>query len=73
MVIFTASDGYVVTLPLSQIDPDFAAGAVVVADGKAGQPLDAKEGPFRLIVEGDKRPGRAARNLVSIELRDIKP
>lgn len=72
VMIFTASDGYVVVLPLSQVDGDFATGAVAVADGKDGKPLAASEGPFRLIVQGDKRPARSVRNLTGIELRDLR-
>jgi hypothetical protein len=71
VLIFRAADGYVVALTLAQTDQEFGAGAVVVADSRDGRPLDG-EGPFRLVVEGDKRPARSARNLVSIELRDLK-
>jgi hypothetical protein len=71
VLIFTASDGYVVALTLAQTDQEFGAGPVVIADGKGGEPLEG-EGPFRLIVEGDKRPARSARNLTGIELRDVK-
>lgn len=71
VLVFTASDGYVIALTLAQIDQEFGMGPVVVADGKGGKPLEG-EGPFRLIVEGDKRPARSARNLTSIELRDLK-
>ena len=34
-----------------------------------GKPLDAKNGPFKLVVTEDKRPARSVHNLVSIELR----
>ncbi len=71
VLIFTASDGYVVALTLAQTDQEFGHGAVVVADSRGGKPLEG-EGPFRLIVEGDKRPARSARNLTGIELRDLK-
>ncbi len=71
VLIFRASDGYAVALTLAQTDQEFGSGAVVVADSLGGKPLDG-EGPFRLIVEGDKRPARSARNLTGIELRDLK-
>jgi len=29
-------------------------------------------GPFRLVVTEDKRPARAVRNLVSVELKSVK-
>jgi hypothetical protein len=72
VVLFTASDGYVVALTLADLDVDFRDGNVVVADAKGGQPLDAKEGPFRLVVEGDKRAARSVRNLAGIELRNVR-
>ena len=71
-MIFSAADGYDVILPLADIDPDFRTGAVLIADTKDGKPLDAKEGPFRLVIESDKRPSRSARNLIGIEVRAIK-
>ena len=47
-------------------------GEVIVADTMNGQPLDAKSGPFKLVVTEDKRPARWVRNLVSIELKSAK-
>ncbi len=44
---------------------------VLVADRKDGKPLDAHEGPFRLVVPGDKRPARSARSIVKIEIRAL--
>jgi hypothetical protein len=34
-----------------------------------GKPLDAKTGPFRLVVSEDKRPARSVHSLVSIEVK----
>jgi hypothetical protein len=42
---------------------------VLVADTMNGKPLDARTGPFRLVVSDDKRPARSVRNLVSLELK----
>ena len=62
------SDGYVAVIALAEADPAFHPGEVIVADAMNGQPLDAKSGPFKLIVSEDKRPARWVRNLVSIQL-----
>jgi hypothetical protein len=67
-VIATGSDGYSVVLSLAEVDPDFHAGQVIVADTRDGQPL-GKNGPFQLIVSDDKRPARWVHNLASISLR----
>lgn len=65
----TGSDGYVAVLALAEVDPAFHPGDVIVADAMNGQPLDAKSGPYKLVVSEDKRPARWVRNLISIQLR----
>jgi len=68
-IVATGSDGYQAVLSLAETDPSFHPGDVIVADTLDGKPLDAKTGPFRLVVTEDKRPARSVHNLVSIELR----
>jgi hypothetical protein len=67
-VVATGSDGYSVVLSLAEVDPEFHAGQVLVADARDGKPLE-KNGPFQLIVSDDKRPARWVHNLVSIRLQ----
>ncbi|MGB6027292.1 MAG: hypothetical protein WA899_12645 [Candidatus Sulfotelmatobacter sp.] len=67
-VVATGSDGYSVVLSLAEVDPEFHAGRVLVADARDGKPLE-KNGPFQLIVSDDKRPARWVHNLISIALR----
>ena len=71
-IVATGSDGYVAVIALAEVDPSFHSGEVIVADTMNGQPLDAKSGPFKLVVTEDKRPARWVRNLVSIELKSAK-
>jgi hypothetical protein len=71
-IVATGSDGYVAVIALAEADPAFHSGEVIVADTINGQPLDAKSGPFKLVVTEDKRPARWVRNLVSIELKSAK-
>jgi DMSO/TMAO reductase YedYZ molybdopterin-dependent catalytic subunit len=68
-VVATGSDGYRAVLALSEIDPDFHPGEVVVADAMNGKALDDHSGPMKLVVAWDKRPAGSVRNLVKIELR----
>jgi hypothetical protein len=68
-VIATGSDGYRAVLALAEVDPEFHPGEVIVADSMDGKPLDAKTGPFRLVVTEDKRPARSVHSLVSIEVK----
>jgi hypothetical protein len=66
-VTATGSDGYAVVLSLAEVDPDFHENQIIVAEARDGQAL-GKNGPFQLIVPGDKRPARWVHNLVSIAL-----
>ncbi len=68
-IVVTGSDGYKAVLALAETDPGFHPGDVLVADTLNGQPLDAKTGPFKLVVSEDKRPARSVHSLVSIELK----
>jgi hypothetical protein len=68
-VVATGSDGYKAVLALAEIEPDFHPGDVLVADTMDGKPLDAKSGPFKLVVTEDKRPARSVHNLVSVEVK----
>ena len=68
-VVATGSDGYKSVLALGEIDPSFHPGEVIVADAMDGKPLDTHNGPFKLVVTEDKRPARAVRNLVQVDLR----
>jgi hypothetical protein len=71
-IVATGSDGYVAVIALAEVDPSFHTGEVIVADTMNGAALDAKSGPFKLVVTEDKRPSRWVRNLVSIELKSAK-
>jgi hypothetical protein len=71
-VLVTAADGYRVVLTLPETDPAFRDEKVILADSEDGRPLDAHEGPLRLIYEGDKRPARWARGVTTIVLVAVR-
>ncbi len=71
VVVAKGSDGFTATYSLGETDPIYRANPVIIADSKDGQPLDAKEGPYRLVVDGDLRPGRSPRMLVSVEVKAV--
>ncbi|HWU78484.1 MAG TPA: molybdopterin-dependent oxidoreductase [Caulobacter sp.] len=71
VVVAKGSDGFTATYSLGETDPIYRANPVIVADSKDGQPLDAKEGPYRLVVDGDLRPGRSVRMLASVEVKAV--
>lgn len=69
VVIARAADGFFSVLSLAETDPVYRANPVVVADTVGGHKLDDREGPYRLVVDGDLRPSRAPRQLTSIEVK----
>lgn len=71
-VVVRAKDGYAATLALAETDAGMREAGVILADRRADGPLKADEAPFRLIVGGDLRPGRSARMVERIELRDLR-
>jgi DMSO/TMAO reductase YedYZ molybdopterin-dependent catalytic subunit len=67
-VVAEASDGYRAAFSLAELDPDFAAESVLVADTVNGKALGPDQGPLRLIVPGDRRQGRWVRLLKIISV-----
>ncbi len=72
VAILEATDGYRVVVSLLEIDPGTNDKPVLVADHRDGKPLDDKEGPYRLILPGDKREVRCIRNLRTILVLNLK-
>jgi hypothetical protein len=68
VVLVGAADGYRVAIALAETDPLMRANRIVLADRCAGAPLGPQEGAFRIVVEGDKRPARAVRQVTTILL-----
>ena len=70
-VIIEAADGYLVVLSLADLDPTLGGRQVLLADRVDGHPLPAKEAPFRLLIAGDQRPSRWARQIVAVRVRAL--
>jgi hypothetical protein len=71
VAIFEATDGYRVVLSLVEIDPSTTDRLAVVADEQDGKPLDARLGPYRLVIPGDKREVRWIRNVRTIRVVNL--
>ncbi|MFC4763471.1 molybdopterin-dependent oxidoreductase [Dyella koreensis] len=65
----TAGDHYQAVFGLAELDPSISRTTVLLADARDGQPLTS-DGPFRLVVPGDKRPARWVRGVIAIEVVD---
>ncbi|MBS0556685.1 MAG: hypothetical protein JSR27_04645 [Proteobacteria bacterium] len=63
-----AADGYRAVFALADLDPDMRGAVPIVTASCDGKPLDAKIGPFRLVVPDDKRPARWVRQVTAIDL-----
>ena len=60
-LLVTGRDGYAVAVAIGEIDPDFENKTVLLVD-------DGAEKGLRLVVPGDKKGGRAVRDVVRIEI-----
>lgn len=67
-VLIEAADGYRALFALPELDPAFTDRKIILADRRDGKPLPEKEGPFRVVVENEKRLARSARQVVRISV-----
>lgn len=70
-IVVKAADGYQVAFGLAEADPGTRPNRMILADRQDGKPMDDKDGPFKLVVEGDLRPARSARMVTVIEVLNI--
>jgi hypothetical protein len=71
VILVTARDGYRVAYSIGEADPGTAKGQVLIADRLDGKPLDARDGPFQVVVESDFRPARSARMVETVQLMKL--
>jgi len=70
-VIAEGADGYRALYAAAELDSSFQDSDVIVADTLDGAPLDAHEGPLKLVAPHDKRPARWVRSLRSITVGKV--
>ena len=68
VVLAEARDGYAVVYSLAELSPDLGARRGIVAIEQDGQPLGEKDGPMRIVLEGEKRPARWIRQLERLRI-----
>ena len=71
-LLLEAADGYKVAFALAELDPDFSDRQIILADKRDGKPLDDKQGPWRIVAPGDKRPARWIRQVTSFKIVAVK-
>jgi hypothetical protein len=69
-VVVEARDGYRVVLAAAEVAPGFTARRIVLAHSVNGRPIGEAQGPWRLIVEDERRAARWVRQVSAIRLRD---
>lgn len=67
-VLVEASDGYQVIFALAELDPEFTERAIILADRMDNIALPAADGPFRIIVQEEKKPARCIKQVTSIRI-----
>ena len=67
-VVIRCRDHYDIVFALAEFDPDFNPRSILLSDRQDGQPWDQAEGPYRLVVPGDKRVARWARMVASADV-----
>ena len=72
VVVVTGQDRFIAVLAMAETARSFHDAPVILADEIDGKPLDAHEGPYRLIIGGELKPARAVRMVSMIELRPIR-
>jgi hypothetical protein len=71
-VLVQAADDYKVVFALPELDPAFNDKQVVLAFLKDGKPLDAKEGPYRIVIPDEKRMARWIRQVTMLKIVDVQ-
>jgi len=71
-LVAEAADGYRVVIALPELDPEFTDRVILLADRADGHPLDTKEGPFRIVVPGEKRMARWVRQVTSFKVVPVQ-
>src|SRR5258707_595991 len=68
-VVIEARDGYRAVFAVAELSRDFVSGRVILARKADGQVFDDRDGPWRVIAEGDLRPARWVRQVSAIRLK----
>jgi len=71
-VLIDAGDGYQVVFALAELDKDFTDRMIILADKIDGQPLLPADGPFRIIVQDEKKPARCIKQVTGIKVQFAK-
>jgi DMSO/TMAO reductase YedYZ molybdopterin-dependent catalytic subunit len=67
-VVAEASDGYRAVFALPELDPAYSDRVILLADHRDGRPLSSREGPFQIVVPGEKKHARWVRQVIRLRV-----
>jgi len=71
-LLVEAGDGYQALFALAELDKGFTDRAIILADKVDGQPLAPADGPFRIIVQDEKKPARCIKQVTAMKVMFAK-
>jgi hypothetical protein len=71
-LVVDATDDYRALFALPELDPGFTDRVIILADTRDGQPLEKYQGPFRIVVPGEKKQARWVRMVKEIRVVDSR-
>jgi DMSO/TMAO reductase YedYZ molybdopterin-dependent catalytic subunit len=71
-LLVDASDGYQVTFALAELDKSYTDRMIILANQVDGKPLPPADGPFRIIVQDEKKPARCIKQVIGFKIAFAK-
>jgi hypothetical protein len=71
VLVVEAADRYRVAMALPELDPAFTEKQVLLVFLRNGKALDAKEGPYRILIPEEKRMARWVRQVTTLKIVDV--
>ena len=71
-LVVTGGDGFRAVYSLAETDGSVQRHPVILADKMDGAPLLAHDAPYRVVVDGDRKPSRSVYAVTRIEVKVLK-
>lgn len=67
-LLVEAADNYHAVFSLPELDDTYTDKVVILADMQDGKPLDAKNGPWQIVVPDEKKHARWVRQVTALKV-----
>jgi DMSO/TMAO reductase YedYZ molybdopterin-dependent catalytic subunit len=71
-LLVEASDGYQVIFALAELDKGYTDRTIILANQVDGKPLAPGDGPYRIIVQDEKKPARCIKQVTGMQVHFVK-